>query len=74
MKFTAKMVARIDGQTIAVNTSDNRSFIGKVLEVDENNILLSVAGTVGNTVGILNKDRITYVECNVVTALTILEQ
>lgn len=74
MKFTSAVLEGIREQTIAVNTSDNHSYIGKVLDIDEDNLKLSVAGAVGSTGGLLNKDKITYISCGVVTSLTILER
>jgi hypothetical protein len=75
MKLTTEVIADIDGQFVSVNTSDNRSFIGKVIGNDGDNIKLSQAGNVGSTAGgKLSKERISYIDCSVITSLTILEQ
>ncbi len=74
MKLTDAVMKDITGQTIAVNTSDNQRFIGKVVNVDAYNLKLVSAGAVGSTVGILNKDRVNIVSCDVITSITILEQ
>lgn len=74
MRFTDAVMEGIKEQTIAINTSDNHSYIGRVLSIDEDNLKLSVAGAVGSTGGLLNKDRTTYISCSVITALTILER
>jgi len=74
MRFTTAVMDSISGQTIGISCSDNRSHIGKVLEVDEDNLKLRVAGAVGSTGGGLNKDRTVFVACSVITSITILEQ
>src|ERR1019366_4041969 len=56
MKLTPAVMVDIEGNSVGINTSDNHSFIGKVINVDEFNVKLLVAGAVGSTGGILNKD------------------
>ena len=73
MRFTAVMIESIGSHTIVINTANNHTFVGKVLEIDEDNLKISVAGAVGSTGGILNKERTTYISCDTVISFAILD-